>query len=82
LVVIHTSSDLDKLRECGRIVAMVHRELKKIVVPGITTLELDKIAEDIIRKEKGLPSFKGLLAGKPCTITLLTEVQIEKGKPL
>ena len=59
MVVIHTSSDLDKLRECGRIVAMVHRELKKIVVPGITTLELDKIAEDIIRKEKGLPAFKG-----------------------
>mgnify|MGYP003583224173 CR=1 FL=1 len=59
MVVIHTSSDLDKLRECGRIVALVHKELTKLVAPGITTLELDNIAEKLITAEEGTPAFKG-----------------------
>lgn len=59
MVIIHTASALDKLRENGRIVALVHQELKKIVGPGITTLELNNLAEDIIIQEGALSAFKG-----------------------
>ena len=59
MVVIHTSRDLDKLRESGRIVALVHEELQKIITPGISTLDIDNAAEKIIISESGLPAFKG-----------------------
>ena len=74
MVVTHTSSDLDKLRESGRIVALVHRELAELVVPGISTLELDSIAEKIILSEGGLPAFKGYRGFPFCTCCSTNEV--------
>ncbi len=47
------------MREAGRIVALTHQELKKHIVPGITTIELDAIAENFIRQHDAIPSFKG-----------------------
>jgi len=47
------------MREAGRIVAETHRLLKQAVRPGITTRELDGIAETFIRSQKAVPSFKG-----------------------
>ena len=59
MLVLHTGSALDKLRESGRVVALVHRELKKEIVPGITTKYLNDLAEEIMLSEKALPAFKG-----------------------
>jgi len=47
------------MREAGRIVALTHQELKKHIAPGITTIELDAIAENFIRQHDAIPSFKG-----------------------
>lgn len=47
------------MREAGRIVAETHRLLAKSIEPGITTLELDSIAESFIRSQGAIPSFKG-----------------------
>lgn len=47
------------MREAGRIVALTHQELKKHIAPGITTKELDVIAEKFIRSHNASPSFKG-----------------------
>ena len=47
------------MRQAGKIVALTHEELKKHIQPGITTKELDAIAESIIRKYDAIPSFKG-----------------------
>ncbi|TFI49810.1 type I methionyl aminopeptidase [Diaphorobacter sp. DS2] len=47
------------MREAGRIVALTHQELKKHIAPGITTRELDVIADRFIRKHDAIPSFKG-----------------------
>ena len=47
------------MRHAGYIVALVHEEMKKVVTPGISTLELDKIAFDIIKKNKAYPTFLG-----------------------
>ena len=47
------------MRHAGYIVALVHQEMKKAVTPGISTLELDKIAYDTIKKNKAYPTFLG-----------------------
>lgn len=59
MIVCKTSREIEIMREAGRIVAMTHQELKKQIAPGITTKELDAIAEDFIRKQGATPSFKG-----------------------
>jgi len=47
------------MREAGRIVALTHQELKKHIAPGMTTRELDRIAEEFILSKDAIPSFKG-----------------------
>ena len=59
MVIIKTSEEISKVRESSRIVAEVHSELKKIIQPGITTLQLEKLSEEIIKDNGGVPSFKG-----------------------
>lgn len=57
------------MREAGRIVALTHQELKSHLTPGITTKELDRIAEEFILAHDALPSFKGYngFRGSICT---------------
>lgn len=57
------------MRDAGRIVALTHQELQKHITPGITTEELDRIAEAFIRKHDAFPSFKGYngFRGSICT---------------
>ncbi len=59
MIICKTPREIEIMREAGRIVALTHQELKKYIVPGITTKELDKIAEAFIRKHDAIPSFKG-----------------------
>lgn len=54
-----TSREIELMREAGRIVALTHQELKKHVHPGITTKELDVIAERFIHRQGATASFKG-----------------------
>ncbi|NDJ60603.1 MAG: type I methionyl aminopeptidase [Chloroflexi bacterium] len=56
-VVIKTPDEIKIMREAGRIVAKVHQALREAVRPGVTTGELDKIAETIIRDHKAVPAF-------------------------
>lgn len=59
MIICKTQRELDIMREAGRIVALTHKELKKHIKPGITTKELDAIAEKFIRANDAIPSFKG-----------------------
>jgi methionyl aminopeptidase len=59
MIICKTPRELDIMREAGRIVALTHQELRKFITPGITTKELDIIAEEFIRKNDAIPSFKG-----------------------
>ncbi|SHS94682.1 Methionine aminopeptidase Map [Mycobacteroides abscessus subsp. abscessus] len=59
MIICKTPREIEIMREAGRIVALTHQELKKHIVPGITTKELDKVAEAFIRKHDAIPSFKG-----------------------
>lgn len=59
MIICKTPREIEIMREAGRIVALTHQELKKHITPGITTKELDLIAEKFIRKHDAIPSFKG-----------------------
>ncbi|WML50276.1 type I methionyl aminopeptidase [Neobacillus sp. PS3-34] len=59
MIICKTPREIDIMREAGRIVALTHQELKKHIVPGITTGELDRVAEEFIHDHDAIPSFKG-----------------------
>lgn len=63
MILIKSKKEIDYIRESCRIVAETLQLLKAKVKPGITTLELDKIAEDYIRSNNALPAFKGYSQG-------------------
>ncbi len=59
MITIKTQKEIKIMREGGRILATIMEELKKRVEPGITTKELDRLAESLVFKYGAKPSFKG-----------------------
>lgn len=59
MIVIKSGKEIELMQESGRIVALVHEKIKEAIKPGITTLELDAIAERTIVENGAKPSFKG-----------------------
>ena len=59
MIYLKSNEEIALLREAGRVVAQTHQELKKHIKPGISTYELDMIAEEFIRSKGCTPSFKG-----------------------
>lgn len=67
MISIKSQREIDLMIEAGRIVAMAHRAVKEAIREGISTKELDKIAEDVIVANGATPSFKNY-QGYPSTI--------------
>lgn len=69
MIIIKSEREIEIMRQAGKIVALTHEELKKYIQPGITTKELDIIAEKFIRSHDAIPSFKGYngFNGSICT---------------
>jgi methionyl aminopeptidase len=63
VILIKSKKEIDYIRESCRIVAETLQLLKSNVKPGITTIELDRIAEDYIRSNNAVPAFKGYSQG-------------------
>ncbi|TMW70047.1 type I methionyl aminopeptidase [Alteribacter natronophilus] len=59
MIICKTEREIEIMRVAGKIVALTHQELQKHIQPGITTKELDTIADSFIRKHDAIPSFKG-----------------------
>lgn len=68
------------MREAGRIVAETHRLMSEAVKPGITTRELDQIAETYIKSQNAIPSFKGY-NGFPSSICASVNDELVHGFP-
>ena len=60
MIIIKNNLEIDLMRKAGRLLAETLLRVEDSVKPGITTAELNKIAEDYIVKHGGKPSFKGL----------------------
>jgi len=73
---IYNEQQLNALRQSGKILAQTLELIKNNIREGITTLELDKIAEDNIRKNGGEPSFKGYNGYKHSICTSINEESI------
>ncbi|WP_144463322.1 type I methionyl aminopeptidase [Siminovitchia fortis] len=59
MIICKTPREIEIMREAGRIVALTHQELVKHIQPGITTKEIDSIAEKFIKQHDAYPSFLG-----------------------
>ncbi|MEK9175725.1 MAG: type I methionyl aminopeptidase [Patescibacteria group bacterium] len=58
-MIIKNSQELEILREGGKLLASILHKVADVTKPGTTTKQIDKLAEDLIRKTGGEPSFKG-----------------------
>ena len=79
---IHKKSreEIKIMRHAGNIVALVHQEMARVVEAGISTLELDRIAFDVIKKNKAIPTFLGY-CGFPNSICTSINEQVVHGIP-
>ncbi|MDQ1910855.1 type I methionyl aminopeptidase [Paenibacillus sp. GD4] len=80
MIICKSAAELELMREAGRIVAETHRLMKEAVQPDITTKELDQIAEDYIRSQGAIPSFKGY-NGFPGSICASVNDELVHGIP-
>ncbi|MCP4713839.1 MAG: M24 family metallopeptidase, partial [Deltaproteobacteria bacterium] len=80
MIVIKNSEDLKRLHKANGIVADTLQELKKHAQAGITTAELDRIAESFIRGRGGKPAFKGY-RGFPGTLCISINEEVVHGIP-
>ncbi|MDD2752925.1 MAG: type I methionyl aminopeptidase [Candidatus Omnitrophica bacterium] len=80
MIPLKSKADLVMLRESGRILAKILKELKSAIKPGIATQEIDKLAEDLLRREKVLAAFKGY-RGFPASTCISLNEEIVHGIP-
>ena len=80
MIICKTPREIDIMREAGRIVALAHQEVQKHIKPGVTTKQLDKIVEDVIRSQGAIPSFKGY-HGFPASICASVNDELVHGIP-
>ena len=64
MVDIKSKREIELMKEACRITALTHKAIKEAIKPGVTTLELDKIAEKTIRELGGIPAQKGYPSGE------------------
>ena len=75
-----TETEIDLIRESSLLVAKTHAEIAGLIEPGITTLALDRIAEEFIMDNGGTPAFKGY-SGFPNTLCMSPNDQVVHGIP-
>lgn len=80
MVIIKSEREIEIMREAGRIAAKAQREVASSIRPGISTAELDRIAENAIREEGAVPAFKGY-GGFPATICASVNEVVIHGIP-
>jgi len=80
MIILKSEREIQYLREAGKIVAAALREVKQAVKPGVTTLELDQIAEKYIRSCGAVPAFKGY-RGFPGSICASVNEEVVHGIP-
>lgn len=72
--------EINLIRSAGKINAEAHMAVKEAIKPGISTQELDEVAESYIRKAGGIPTFKGLY-GFPATLCISVNDEVVHGIP-
>lgn len=80
MISIKSKREIELMREAGNMVSKTHKYLKPFIKEGITTKELDKLAEDFIISMGGVPSCKGY-EGFPATLCTSVNDEVVHGIP-
>ena len=80
MIFLKNNSEIEKLYCAGQIVKETLLMLEEYIVPGVTTLDLDKLAEEFILSKKSKPGFKGLY-GYPATLCTSVDDEVVHGLP-
>jgi methionyl aminopeptidase len=80
VIVCRSTAELEQMREAGRLVGEVLTELAAAVAPGVSTADLDELAEKRIRQAGATPAFKGY-HGYPATICASVNDEVIHGIP-
>lgn len=79
-VSVKSAREIELMREAGKILSKVHQELGKIVKPGVSTHEIDRVGEEIIRSFGCIPSFLNY-NGYPASICVSVNDEVVHGIP-
>ena len=79
-VTIKSEKEIELMREAGRILAIVHEELRDFIRPGISTMDIDKKGYEIIKSYGCIPSFLNY-NGYPASICVSINDEVVHGIP-
>lgn len=80
MISIKSEKEIELMRKAGYLVSLTHQYLKPFVKAGITTKELDNLAEKFIKEHDGIPSCKGY-EGFPCALCVSVNDEVVHGIP-
>lgn len=87
MVTIKSEKEIKLMKEACRITSLVYKEIEKVIKPGMSTMELDKFADKIIRENGGIPAQKGYPSGQkgvppfPATLCISINDEVIHGIP-
>ena len=79
-VTIKSEAEIELMRESGRLLSIMHEELHKALKPGMSTLDIDRLGEKIIRDFGCIPNFKNY-NGYPASICVSVNDEVVHGSP-
>lgn len=80
MIIIKSDQQIEYMKRAGKVVGDTLARIEEIIKPGITTVEIDKLAEEIILKQGAKPSFKGY-SGFPASICASVNDEVVHGFP-
>jgi len=80
MIIIKSQDEIDIMRESGQVTAFILSELRQLIKPGISTLDIDRHVEGIIRKNGMIPTFKGY-NGFPASTCVSVNEEVVHGIP-
>ncbi|MBE3576769.1 MAG: type I methionyl aminopeptidase [Limnochordales bacterium] len=80
MIILKTAAELERMRRAGEVTARALARVAETIRPGITTRELDRVAEEAIRAAGGIPAFKGY-RGYPASICASVNEVVIHGIP-
>ena len=87
MVTIKSEKEIKLMKEACRVTGLVYKEIEKVIKPGMSTLEIDKFAEKIIKEQGGIPAQKGYPSGMkgvppfPATLCISINDEVIHGIP-
>ncbi|MCK4237079.1 MAG: M24 family metallopeptidase, partial [Candidatus Krumholzibacteria bacterium] len=80
MISIKTEQELDLMRRSGEVLRSCFLRIEEVLLPGVTTGELDRVAEEFIRSNDSIPAFKGY-RGYPASVCTSVNEEVVHGIP-